>query len=136
MAAAVSAQAPITVPVHPVCNQPNNELTIYPEMASPAIPAPARPVTLQAGCCYERDHNVGNQVCACKAWDTWCAARYSNCCGEARACTEYCTCIPPDRFCDHPDSKFDTVCDDPYAGQGDATWAMDLGMNEAPECPN
>lgn len=91
---------------------------------------------MQPECCYEHSYDLGNQLCACKAWDAWCAGRYSTCCGDARPCTEYCICIPPERFCGHPDNKFDQVCDDPYEGEGDVTWAMDLGMNEAPECPS
>ncbi|SPO01488.1 uncharacterized protein DNG_04161 [Cephalotrichum gorgonifer] len=135
MAVTVTARGPITIPVDPVCNLPNDELTIFPEMASPGIPAPAHPVTLQANCCFEEDPTYGNQVCACRAWDAWCKGRYSNCCGEARACTEYCRCIPAERFCDHPDNEFDTICDNPYEGEPEATWAGELGMNEAPECP-
>lgn len=135
-ATAAMAADPVKVKVDPICNQPNNEISVFPEAMSPAIPKPAHPVTLQDECCYPRSHELGNQVCACKAWDAWCLGRFSTCCGEARACTEYCKCIPHERFCDHPDNKFETECDDPYAGQGDVTWAMDLGMNEAPECPS
>lgn len=131
-----AAGEPQTIPVSPQCNQPNNELTIFPEAFSPAIPPPSTPVTMQPDCCYEHSYDLGNQLCACKAWDAWCAGRYSTCCGDARPCTEYCICIPPERFCGHPDNEFEQVCDDPYEGEGDVTWAMDLGMNEAPECPS
>ena len=130
-----SAADPTTVPVDPICNQPNDELRLFPEAMSPAIPPPAQPVTLQAACCYPRSYGLGNQICACKAWDAWCLGRFSTCCGEARPCTEYCKCIPHERFCDHPDNEFETECDNPYEGEGDVTWAMELGMNDAPECP-
>lgn len=138
LATTASATDPVAVPVDPICNAPNDQIQVFPEAISPAIPAPAEPVTLQADCCYKRTYDgyhLGNQVCACKAWDAWCRGRFSTCCGEARACTEYCKCIPDEHYCDHEDNEAETECDNPYEGEGDATWAMGLSMNEAPDCP-
>lgn len=114
---------------------PNNVIPESPDFIMPGIPPPPASFKLQQRCCYEKGPNISRQVCACKAWDAWCKAQYSGCCGDVRACTEYCICVPPERFCDHPDVKYREVCADPYKGEGDVSWVADLPFGVPPKCP-
>lgn len=135
LASTAAAAEPTVVSVDPVCNQPNNQLKLYPEAMDFGISSPEKPITLEENCCYPRDYDLGNQVCACRAWNDWCRDRHSTCCGESRACIDHCACIPHERYCDHPDNKFEKKCADPYKGQEGLDKSKHSKRDEPPTCP-